>query len=134
MVAKRWPQPGGAPVLILLLAMLVSAGCGKEQPTPSPAPDMSETMPVRGPAEGYLQNVIKAKRVAQRELALMSAQQSVEAYRVINDRLPHDLEELQRAGFPLPKLPDGNAYRYVPETGKVWIADVPRTRTKNLRP
>jgi len=120
--------------VILLLAMLVSAGCGKEQPTPSPAPDMSETMPVRGPAEGYLQNVIKAKRVAQQELALMSAQQSVEAYRVINDRLPRDLEELQRAGFPLPKLPDGNAYRYVPETGKVWIADVPRRRTKNLRP
>ncbi len=134
MVAKRWPEPGGAAVLILLLALLGSPGCGKEEPTPSPAPDMSETMPVRGPAEGYLQNVIRAKGVAQQQLALISARQSVQAYRVIHDRLPRDLDELQRAGFPLPELPDGKAYRYVPETGRVWLADVPRKRMKDSQP
>lgn len=114
--------------LLLLTVPLCPLACRRSEPTPTPEPqlDMSETVPVQGEAKGYLHKVVRTQPLAQVELGIISVEQSVAAFNAIHGRLPNSLDELQADGYSLPELPRGKAFRYLPGTGKVWVADVPK--------
>jgi len=128
MVAKIRFEYSLKVIVISLATWLALSGCRRSEPTPSPGPtpDMSQTVPIRGEAKGYLHKVMRTEPLAQVELGLISVEQSVAAFQALHGRLPRSLEELQADGFSLPELPPGKTFRYVPETGRVWVADVPR--------
>jgi len=123
-------------VIIIFAACFLLAGCRRSEPTPSPESelDMRETMPVQGEAKGYLHRVVRTKTLAEVELGIISVEHSIAAFNAFQGRLPHSLEELEANGYTLPELPPGKAFRYLPASGKVWVADVPRPPTETNRP
>jgi hypothetical protein len=69
--------------------------------------------------EGYIDQMRKTHKRAQRLAALGPAQQCVDAFHARMGRYPKTLDELKALDLELPEPPDGMRYTYSAETGRV---------------
>jgi len=111
-------------------------GKGKSKPTPAAttttaaatASQTSTTQAV-GIAD-YIPFVVRQPKAIQIKMDLIGVQQAVEAFKAQSGRLPMSLEELEKAGYSLPKLPKGQQYDYNPTSGAVTAWQAPAEETK----
>jgi hypothetical protein len=106
---------------LLLVVVLVSAGCGRkaDQPAKAPAPGGS---PVTAPVD-YLGAVSKAKLKSERDIEVISLNQTLQQFHAIEGRFPKTLNELVERGYlprdPIP--PKGTRFLYHADRGQVEL-------------
>ncbi len=102
----------------LAAALLVLAGCSKQETSPPPAVESASGNPVTAPAD-YLGAVGKAKRVAEKTVDAASLNQAVQLFYAQEDRFPKDLNELVTDQYlpAIPPPPAGMRWEYNPQTG-----------------
>lgn len=97
--------------------------------TPSTTNGRNGAKHARG-GEGYFELLLHNLKAVQVQIDDMSVKQSVEAFKAQSGRLPKDIAELEQAGYPLPKLPDGQQYLYDPQTGEIRGCQMPAEDAK----
>ena len=111
---------------MLILAVIVMAGCGGEPDEPTEG-DRTRKTPIRKKGEGYgpgpVSTPIAAYFSAKERIALMPIVQAMQLYRAANGRFPESHEEFmkeiinkKRARIKLPELPEGVEDVYDAET------------------
>lgn len=78
----------------------------------------------------YVPFVVRQPKAVKVQMDKLAARQSVEAFRAQSGRLPKSREELEQAGYALPKLPDGQDYDYNPNTGEFEAYQLPPEENK----
>lgn len=109
-----------ASALGLAAALLVLAGCSKQE-TPTPQADQSATgNPVTAPVD-YLGAVGQAKRVAEKTVDAASLNQAIQLFYAQEDRFPKDLNELVADRYipAVPPPPAGMRWDYNAQTGAI---------------
>ncbi len=114
--------------LILCYALTLS-GCGGRSQEPSsetqtnPSQAHAQASPLTAPLD-YIGSVDQASQQATQSLALSQVRQALEQFRILEGRLPEQLEELVEAGL-LARIPSnerGGRLSYHPKEGLVkWV-------------
>jgi hypothetical protein len=105
--------------VLLLVAGLAFAGCGKKVEPPPPAPVVSghpETIP-----DSYVGNMVKAQQLAIKTIDVTSLNNEVQLFNAQEGRFPKDLNELVTTHYigALPEAPVGMKLVYDATQGKV---------------
>jgi hypothetical protein len=134
--------------LVLLVAGLALAGCGRNEnasppstpsnpPTPAapaapatppaPATTVQAVSPTPAPAQGgngYLGTMVKAQQAAVKTVDVTSLNEEIQLFNVQEGRLPKDLNELVTKNYigQLPAAPAGMKLVYDATQGKVTTA------------
>ena len=131
------------------VAALLLTGCPdqgypeKRRPAGSPAmqkpgtPASSKTSSTdskstaSGPVAEYGKNLSNAEKTAAQTTGLMTVNQSVKQFEVVEGRLPRSLDELVASRYldKLPKPPRGKRFIYDLKTGKVDVESLPDAAT-----
>jgi hypothetical protein len=108
-------------LIFLAGALVVVAGCGKEQTPPAPAaPAPGASAPNR---DGYLGTLVRGQQAAVKGIDTAALNQEVQLFNAQEGRLPKDLNELVAMHY-LGKLPDppaGMKINYDAAQGKVTV-------------
>lgn len=115
---------GVGAVVVLGAALGVWLALSKGGRTTQPRSTTSTTLAKNGqkPEVGvtdYIPFVVRQPKAIEIKMDQLAARQSVEAFKAQSGRLPKSREELEQAGYPLPKLPAGQEYDYNPSTGEI---------------
>ena len=105
-------------ILLLPLAGLLLAGCGKEnQPSKS---STSGGNPITAPVD-YIGAVGQAQKSALKTTGKASLEQAINMFQAEKNRLPASLDELVTSGTlpKLPAAPNGMKFDYDPASGTV---------------
>ncbi len=107
---------------LVLLAGLLSAGCGKEgAPSSKPTNASSSGNPLTAPVD-YLGAVARAQQTARKLVSTVGLEQAIKMFQGQEGRSPKDLNELVPDYLPsIPPTPVGMKYSYDPKTGTVQV-------------
>jgi hypothetical protein len=105
--------------VLLLMTLILAAGCGQSEPAPM-ALETADTP--AAPAAAATPHV-RAEEQALRRLGLMTVEEAIKGFRVMNRRFPETLDELVKSGMihSLPNLPPNVSFAYDAQTGAVSI-------------
>lgn len=127
-------------VLGLVATTLVLTGCPeKRRPagsatkpkptanTPAAAPDSEKKTTATGPLAEYGRNLVNAEKTATQVTGLVSLEQAVRQFEVVEGRFPRNLDELIVGRYlgKLPNPPRGKRFTYDSKTGKVNVETLP---------
>ena len=114
---------------LILCCTLTLLGCGGRTQEPSsetqtnPSQAHAEASPLTAPLD-YIGSVDQASQQATQSLALSQVRQALEQFRILEGRLPEQLEELVEAGLlaSIPSNERGGRLSYHPKEGLVeWV-------------
>lgn len=107
---------------LLLVTLVFAVGCGQENEAPAnyEYEDVSDLEPPE-PSQGS----VEAEQEAQQRVAVMTVNEAVQGYRLMEGEYPDNLDKLVERGLltSLPELPGDASYAYDPETGKVTLEE-----------
>ena len=107
---------------LILCCTLTLLGCGGRSQEPS-SETHAEASPLTAPLD-YIGSVDQASQQATQSLALSQVRQALEQFRILEGRLPEQLEELVEAGLlaSIPRNERGGRLSYHPKEGLVkWV-------------
>jgi len=129
-------------ILGLVATTLVLTGCpekrrpaGSATPpkpaanTPAKAPEAEKKTTATGPLAEYGRNLVNAEKTATQVTGLVTLEQAVRQFEVIEGRFPRSLDELIAGRYlgKLPNPPRGKRFTYDAKTGKVNVESLPET-------
>jgi hypothetical protein len=112
----------GMLVMVLCVASIVGAGCGKKDGAEAKTTNAAGENPLTAPVD-YLGAAAKAKRSSEKTIDTISLNQTIALFHATEGRFPRDLNELVTEKY-LPKVPEapyGMKIVYDAERGQVQI-------------
>lgn len=108
--------------VLLLAALAIGSGCGKQEEPKKPAESTSSGNPITAPVD-YLGAAAKAKTTVTKNLDLANVSQAIKMFEATEERLPKNLNELVEKGYlqKLPVAPQGQKLAYDANTGLVKV-------------
>ncbi len=103
-------------------------GSSAKPTTPAPAKDTApaKASEAKGPVADYGRNLSNAEKKATEVTGLVTLNQTVQQFNIIEGRNPRSLDELVETRYlpSLPAAPRGKRYIYNPKEGKVEVQDL----------
>jgi hypothetical protein len=95
--------------------------------TPATAPDAEKKTTASGPLAEYGRNLVNAEKTAKQVTGLVTLEQAVRQFEVVEGRFPRNLDELIAGRYlgKLPNPPHGKRFAYDAKTGKVNMESLP---------